>query len=360
MKTTQAQAKVLEGLVAQLEKAVARECQVSTNEKLRSNKTKRLREFDVVVRAKLPSRQFIAVFEVQKRSRMVGEPTLEGWIAKARSVGANRLVCVSSKGFAEPAKDLARHEGSFVDLFELVQHVGWPSELPHIEMQFRGCPIWTLQNSFVQCRIKASESGGNAKPGDVVSGQLSNEKPFVWETGRMMLGPMEFLYMLGSSIQSQFPAAVHGGVTFDFELPELPGQEIKVFTPQGLVEVDYILLRASIEARQFDVDRIEVQQYRNALDGRPIGYVVTPIVEKGVAVPFRYDLAIAPPIGEHVTTLVTPNEVPPEALRKPGPEFGVFCRTPTAALLRSNVKIWESNPPPFERQAISPSPKAKN
>lgn len=353
MATTRAQAQAMEGIVARLEQAIGRHCRVSRNERLRNQNTGQLREFDVVVRPVLPAREYIAVVEVQKRSRKVGVPTLEGWITKAQSVGANRLVCVSEQGFAETAKLLAQKHGTFVDLYELSSFTGWPPDLPKIDMQLRSAPIWTIGKVAVQGRAKAEESGGRFKRGDAVSGQIPmKEKPFLWEEARSVLGPMELLAILAHGVHTSFPSVIVAGNTLDFELPSIVGQQLKLFTPHGIHEVSRVNLRVAISARSVPVDRVEVLQYRSLRDGKAAGYVVSPIVETGLPTPFRIDLAVAPPEQGLLTSVVGPF-VPQAPKPSPGAECGVLCVLPPLPVLKTNLKVHASEPPAFE-QAVPP------
>jgi hypothetical protein len=352
MAATRAQAQAMEGIVARLEQAIGRHCRVSRNEKLRNKNTGQLREFDVVVRPILPSREYIAVVEVQKRSRKVGVPTLEGWIAKAQGVGANRLVCVSERGFADTAKILAEKHGTFVDLYELTSFKGWPADLPKIDMQLRGAPVWTVGKVAVQGHAKAEESGGRFKRGDVVAGQLPlKEKPFLWEDARSVLGPMELLAIIAHGLHTNFPSVAAPGNTLDLALPGLPGQRLKIFTPHGLHEVSSVHLRVAVTAQSVPVDRVEVLQYRSLRDGKAAGYVVSPIVEAGMPTPFRIDLAVAPPEQGHLTSVVGPfHPRPPGAY--PGDEFGVLCVLPPLPVLKANVRVYTSEPPAFEQPPL--------
>ncbi|MBI4021354.1 MAG: restriction endonuclease [Candidatus Aenigmarchaeota archaeon] len=78
------------------------------------------RQFDVVIRYGIPERQFVAVVEVQDRNEKVGIETLQSWIEKMKSVGAHRLICVSTAGYTQPAiTEAVTKYGPFISLMTL-------------------------------------------------------------------------------------------------------------------------------------------------------------------------------------------------------------------------------------------------
>src|SRR5262249_40917959 len=77
------------------------------------------RQCDVVVKYGPPPRQVISIVEVQKRDRNVGPKDFADWLKKMRQVGAQTLICVSTKGFSSAVLEEARQIGPTVRLLTL-------------------------------------------------------------------------------------------------------------------------------------------------------------------------------------------------------------------------------------------------
>ncbi len=112
--------KTVEWLVALLEKFLnPEESSVTTNERIPvlGKPSRERKEFDVVIRQRVGPRTHMIVFEIQNRSRRIGIDSLDKWLKKMESVGANKLVCVSTKGYTKDAISAAKEEyGGRVDL----------------------------------------------------------------------------------------------------------------------------------------------------------------------------------------------------------------------------------------------------
>lgn len=114
----------LERLVELLERVLDRSATVEHDVRIPDLNTGTLRQFDVLVRSGGP-RPMLVVVEVQKRGKKVGIDQMEQWVAKARAVGANRLMCVSEAGYTDTAAvDIARKYGPFVLPFTLKEVEG--------------------------------------------------------------------------------------------------------------------------------------------------------------------------------------------------------------------------------------------
>ncbi len=71
---------------------------------------------DVVIRSGAPPRETLTIVEVQKRSRAVDVNTFRGWCGKMTDVGAQHLICVSTKSFPQSVIDDAKVRGPTVRL----------------------------------------------------------------------------------------------------------------------------------------------------------------------------------------------------------------------------------------------------
>ncbi|TWC57621.1 hypothetical protein FBY04_10591 [Pseudomonas sp. SJZ080] len=83
---------------------------------------------DIVITEGGGARTFTTIVEVQSRNVKVKVGEFLGWLGKRKLVGADKLVCVSRKGFSSTIKELAAKEGKVVVLVML--HELDPSSLP--------------------------------------------------------------------------------------------------------------------------------------------------------------------------------------------------------------------------------------
>ena len=112
--------RLIERVVALLEKSIAPDAEVLHNQKLRDITTGEERQCDVVVKTGKPPRQLTTIVEVQKRSSAVSIGTFDGWVKKRDSVGAHCLLCVSAKDYpASIKKQVAMKYGPSVRLLTL-------------------------------------------------------------------------------------------------------------------------------------------------------------------------------------------------------------------------------------------------
>ena len=118
--------KLIERVVALLEKTLTPDCHIEHNKKLPELVTGTLRQCDVIIRCGKPPRSTLTIVEVQKRNRKVTIGTYEGWCKKREKLGAQHLICVSVEGFpGSVVKDLAA-QGDTVRLMTLCE----PGEVP--------------------------------------------------------------------------------------------------------------------------------------------------------------------------------------------------------------------------------------
>jgi hypothetical protein len=92
---------LIQKVVAFLEKALTPDAEVLHDQRLPNITTGHKRQCDVVIKYGKSPRQVMAIVEVQKRSRKVGIGTLSDWWQKMRSVGAQKLICVSALDYRE-------------------------------------------------------------------------------------------------------------------------------------------------------------------------------------------------------------------------------------------------------------------
>lgn len=99
----------LERLVAGIHAATSGDADVRWNEKING------RQFDVVVRFRLGTLNFLVLIEVKNRKRPASASDVEAFVVKARDQGANKAVFVTVAGFQAGAKEVAIRHG--VDLY---------------------------------------------------------------------------------------------------------------------------------------------------------------------------------------------------------------------------------------------------
>lgn len=99
----------LERLVAGIHAATSGDAEVRWNEKING------RQFDVTVRFRLGTLNYLVLIEVKNRKRPASASDVEAFVTKAKDQGANKAVFVTVAGFQEGAKEVALRHG--VDLY---------------------------------------------------------------------------------------------------------------------------------------------------------------------------------------------------------------------------------------------------
>ena len=99
----------LEHIVAGIHAVTSSDADVRWNERING------RQFDVVVRFRLGTLDYLVLVEVKNRTRRASAADLESFVTKARDNHANKAVFVTAAGFQEGALAVARRHG--VDLF---------------------------------------------------------------------------------------------------------------------------------------------------------------------------------------------------------------------------------------------------
>lgn len=80
---------------------------ITHNERLR-DRHGHLRQFDVVIRAKVGGHNILGVIECKNLNKRVGTPEVDAFVTKARDVNANITLLASKKGFTKPALEKAK------------------------------------------------------------------------------------------------------------------------------------------------------------------------------------------------------------------------------------------------------------
>lgn len=121
------QGKVLEGLVASLEKALAENPNVTVHSPmlLPDRTTGKLREHDVVLELKEGHHSLLIAIECKDRSRPIGVPEVEAFEAKCRDTGINQGIIVSTSGFYNTARAKADRLGIRCLDIEEVDNFDW-------------------------------------------------------------------------------------------------------------------------------------------------------------------------------------------------------------------------------------------
>lgn len=145
--------KFIEKIATFLEQSITPSATVQHDVKLPvlGKPNRRPRQCDIVITYGKPPRQTTTIVEVQKRSRKPTITVFHGWIKKMREVGAQNLICVSTKGFPGSIIDSVNSEyGPTVRLLTL-EELNKPEILglsfiaphllyrqPHIELESVG------------------------------------------------------------------------------------------------------------------------------------------------------------------------------------------------------------------------------
>ncbi len=112
--------KVIEEVAGLLEKSLAPSAKVCRNVLLPVIGKSRKRQCDIVITCGLLPRQTVSIVEVQKRTRKPDINTFHGWCRKMQEVGAQHLICVSTKGYPKSIVDeVANTYGPMVRLLTL-------------------------------------------------------------------------------------------------------------------------------------------------------------------------------------------------------------------------------------------------
>jgi hypothetical protein len=121
--------KLVERVVASLEKAISPSARVRHDVKLRDFATQNARQCDVVVEAGEEPRIIRTLVEVQKRQSKLEIGKLDEFWLKMHAVGAQQLICVSALDFPKSVKDaVAIKYGPTIKLLRLreLSHNDWP------------------------------------------------------------------------------------------------------------------------------------------------------------------------------------------------------------------------------------------
>jgi hypothetical protein len=144
----------LEQLVAKLETALAgTKVEVKSPDMLPDSDTGEMREVDVSLRVRVGSASLLIIAECRDRGRMQGVEWIEQLLAKGRSVGAQKVVAVSSNGFTANALKKAKQQG--LDLRTLA---GLSAEQIRRWVPFEGLGITQRQFKAIHWRFRVSAS----------------------------------------------------------------------------------------------------------------------------------------------------------------------------------------------------------
>ncbi len=128
-----------EEIVALLERSIDPSARVEHDVHLPilNSKNGDTRQCDIVIRTGIDARETITIVEVQNRNRKPTPNDVGGWIDKLNEVGADKLICVSKKGFSKSVKDRARRSNGKVRLVQLSKIPKEKIPLDFLEMHAR-------------------------------------------------------------------------------------------------------------------------------------------------------------------------------------------------------------------------------
>jgi len=112
---------IVEEVAALLEKSLTPSAEVKHNVRLPviGKPGRRKRQCDVVITYGTPPRQTVSIVEVQRRASKPNITIFHGWYQKMKEVGAQHLICVSTRGYPQSIIDEAADIGPTVKLLTL-------------------------------------------------------------------------------------------------------------------------------------------------------------------------------------------------------------------------------------------------
>lgn len=126
-----------EKIVSIIEKSISPNSIVQHNVRLidLTSKKEKKRQCDIVIKSGTPNRQTTTIVEVQSRGCKFNINIFQGLVQKMRDVGAQHLICVSTKGFPDSIIEKAKELGNTVRLIKLNENEPEkiPIELPNFE-----------------------------------------------------------------------------------------------------------------------------------------------------------------------------------------------------------------------------------
>lgn len=130
--------RLVERLVAMLEKALMPEARVEHDVRLPNLRTGHPSQCDIVIRYGRPPRETMTIVEVQDRSSRVAINEFRGWLKKREDVGAQHLICVSALPFPQSIIDDVKLIGPTVRLVTLreLERNDWPEGLGMTYLNF--------------------------------------------------------------------------------------------------------------------------------------------------------------------------------------------------------------------------------
>ena len=107
-----------EKLVAQVQKELAPNAQVTHNDKIKGHNSRELRQIDITVKQKVGQYDILIAIDCKDYESPVDVNEIEGFIGLIRDIRANKGVMVAANGFSETAKRVGEDAG--LNLYRLV------------------------------------------------------------------------------------------------------------------------------------------------------------------------------------------------------------------------------------------------
>jgi len=257
----------LELLVQRLESFLAESpVEIKSPDNIRGKLTGSNREVDISLRAKVGSVDVLVIIECRDRDGTEDSPWIGELAVKAEDVGAHRAVAVSSSGFSEGARNLARIKEIELRTYneiDLTTANGWITRIRD---------LFAFTTSVQLRRI------GLANPADRLSGAwsdlpdtptLTGAKCFIAPNGdRHSLRDIFMQAMVGKL--KEIPFADEGAWTGEVTLqPHVPGDWYSIDLPIGIqARVDVIVLNVTITMTERSLE--PTRHFEYAHDGQPI------------------------------------------------------------------------------------------
>lgn len=148
--------KLVEKVVALLEKSISPDTIIEYDVRLPdlTSTRSRKRQCDIVIRSGKTPRETITIIEVQDRKSKFDITTFDGMCTKMRKVGAQHLICVSTRDFPESIEEAARKIGPTVRLMTLkeLEKERFPLNIIDNSLSYVDRKILKIKNAGLGCK----------------------------------------------------------------------------------------------------------------------------------------------------------------------------------------------------------------
>lgn len=215
--------KDVERLVRALEQSVSPDAKVEHNVFLPQvgSTTGAKSQCDIVIREGSSARPFLTIVEVQSRKSKVDINEFLGWLGKRDLVGAQRLICVSRRGFSSTIKELAAKEGGGVALIQLreLEPEALPLDFISFHLQYRHFELRSILKLSVGVSREHLEELGIRDRFFKNASRESNSAEKIWSLDRNGLISLEEVLKGALAGEGDFPDVTKLSISIGVEDP---------------------------------------------------------------------------------------------------------------------------------------------